>query len=115
MKTYDGLFIFDESLDDNALEAALERAGAEIERVGGTVKGRELMGRRAFARPIRKRTAGLYVWVTFEAPPQEIAALRGRYKLNEDIVRVQVELARPRKAAAAELGTEEEGGRDGES
>ena len=118
MKTYDGLFIFDESLDEDALDAVLAKIGQEIERQGGAVEGRDVMGKRMFSRPIGKREVGLYVWLIFRIEPDKVAALRARFKLNEDIVRVQIENARPREAAPvvkAEAETKEEEATHGES
>jgi ribosomal protein S6 len=121
LKAYDALFIFDEKLDGEALDAVLARIGDEIVRLGGAVERTENAGRHVFARPMRRRTHGLYVWVTLRIPPDNVAALRARLKLVEEIVRVQIEYARPfpdpetAEAAAGIAAESEKGEYDGQS
>ena len=90
MNKYQGLFIFPVALDDDALQKALDRACEEITKLGGEVEGRRLLGRKHFARPMRKQDAGVYARVSFAIPPSAVAPLRARYKLNEDLFRVQI-------------------------
>ena len=90
MRTYEGLYIFGDRLRDEDLEAALERARGDIARLGGSVKNTIPMGRKTFARPIRKHETGQYFRIVFEMPPDQIAPLRARYRINETIVRVQI-------------------------
>jgi len=89
LKTYEGLFIFSSSLKEEERGKALERVRGELARAEATVLGVEQLGRRAFARPIRKRESGYYVRVVFECDPQAVATLTARYKLNTDLLRVQ--------------------------
>lgn len=97
---YDGLFIFAGSMKDEALDKTLERVGSEIERLGGSIEATENLGRHTFARPMKKRENGVYVKVRFLLPPTQIAALRARYRLSEDVFRVQI-LVRDERLEAA--------------
>ena len=93
MKQYEGMFIFHPTADDQALDEQINKVGADIKRLGGKLSGTTRMGRSNFARPMRKKDAGIYVLINFELDPKEIDALRKRYRLNEDLLRVQIFLA----------------------
>ncbi len=99
LKKYDGLFIFAGSLKDEALEKTVDRTTAEIVRLGGTIDETEVLGRRSFARPMKKRDNGVYVRVRFQIEPAQLVALRERYRLNDDVFRVQM-LAHDERYAA---------------
>ena len=90
MKKYDALYIFVGTLRDDAVEASLEKALAEVTRLGGNVLEKVSLGKRAFSRPIRKRESGVYVKVRFELDPQKVDELVNRYHLVEEVFRVQI-------------------------
>lgn len=90
MKKYDALYIFVGMLRDDAVEASLEKALAEVTRLGGNVLEKVSLGKRSFSRPIRKRESGVYVKVRMELDPQKVAELVNRYHLVEDVFRVQI-------------------------
>ena len=89
MKKYDALYIFVGIAKDDALEANLTKALAEVTRLGGNVITQDSLGKRAFARPMKKRENGVYVKVRFEIDPSKIAELTKRYQLVEEVFRVQ--------------------------
>ena len=90
MKKYDALYIFVGIAKDDALEANLEKALAEVTRLGGNVVTKDSLGKRGFARPMKKRENGVYVKVRFEFDPQKIDELVKRYQLVEEVFRVQI-------------------------
>ena len=90
MKKYDALYIFVGTLRDDAVEASLEQALAEVTRLGGNVLEKVSLGKRTFSRPIRKRESGVYVKVRFELDPQKVDELVNRYHLVEEVFRVQI-------------------------
>ena len=90
MKKYDALYIFVGISKDDVLEANLEKALAEITRAGGNVLEKVSLGKRSFSRPMRKRESGVYVKVRFEIDPTRLAELVNRYKLVEEVFRVQI-------------------------
>ena len=90
MKKYDALYIFVGISKDDVLEANLEKALAEVTRVGGNVLEKVSLGKRSFSRPMQKRESGVYVKVRFEVEPQRLAELVNRYKLVEEVFRVQI-------------------------
>ncbi len=96
MKTYEGLFIFPNSLKDEERDQALERIEGELTRVEATILGVQKLGRRGFARPIKKRESGYYVRIVFQANEQALVPLTARFKLHDEIVRVQFLIASDR-------------------
>lgn len=89
MNTYEALFIFPDALKDDALDAAVNKVRQEIEKTGGKVESTTRMGRRQFARPMQKQTSGQYMVITFKYDPVKLKPLQARFKLIEDIFRVQ--------------------------
>ncbi len=90
MNTYEGLFIFADTLKDDELKEVQDRALAEIERQGGKVLGAKKLGRRTFARPMSKKEAGIYVRAVFELEADKVTPLLARYKLSEEVFRIQI-------------------------
>ncbi len=90
MNTYEGLFIFADTLKEDELKTAIENAMALIEKHGGSVLGNKKLGRRAFARPMKKRESGVYVRAIFNLDPSKVSNLVASYKLSEDVFRVQI-------------------------
>lgn len=90
MKKYDALYIFVGVNRDEALQANLDRALSEVTRLGGELIGQAPLGKRAFARPMKKRESGVYVKVRFELDPSKLEELVNRYHLVEEVFRVQI-------------------------
>ena len=119
MKKYDGLYIFAGNAKDDVLENSLAKAVAEIERFGGKIEAQDILGTRTFARPMQKRENGVYALVRFEMDPLKVKDLVNRYRIVEEVFRVQIlavddrreeKLAQQREAAAkrAELKARKE-------
>ena len=119
MKKYDGFYIFAGNAKDDVLESNFAKAIAEIERFGGKVESQDILGKRTFARPMQKRDNGVYALVRFEMDPAKVKELVNRYRLVEEVFRVQIlavddrreaKLAAQREAAAkrAELKASKE-------
>ena len=90
MKKYDALYIFVGIAKDDALNACLEKALAEVTRLGGNILAKESLGKRSFARPMSKRDSGVYVKVRMELDPSKVDELVNRYALVEEVFRVQI-------------------------
>ena len=90
MKKYDALYIFVGIAKDDVLEANLDKALAEVTRVGGNVLEKVQLGKRVFSRPMKKRDSGVYVKVRLELDPAKVDELVKRYKLVEEVFRVQI-------------------------
>ena len=90
LKTYEAMFIFSGTLKDDALEKLLERIRGDIAKFSGTVVNTQMLGNRAFARPLKKRESGAYVKMAISLDPKDVGALTARFRLNEEIFRVQI-------------------------
>jgi ribosomal protein S6 len=86
---YEAMFIFPKAMNDEQLEEALAEVRGEIEKTGGEVKNMTRMGKRMFARPMKKQDSGHYVVMNVELDGSAIDVLRGRFKLNDKVFRVQ--------------------------
>ena len=90
MKTlYEGLFIFPETLDEAQLDQAVEAVKVEMEKLGGALESSTRLGKRSFARPLRKKKGGIYVVVMFQLEGGQIDALKRRLKLATNVFRAQ--------------------------
>jgi small subunit ribosomal protein S6 len=90
MKKYDALYIFAGTAKEDALDEQLSKALAEITRLGGVVETQTVLGKRTFAHPMRKRESGVYAEVRFQFDPLKVSELVNRYKLVEEVFRVQI-------------------------
>ena len=100
MKNYEGMLIFVEQVNDAELDDALATVKADLERCGAVVAGTTKLGKRAFARELRKQEAGHYVVIDFQAPAGAVTDIQARLKLNEQVLRGQF-LAKTATAPAA--------------
>ncbi len=92
-KLYEGLFIFPETLDEEGLDHAVVRVKEELEKLGGTLESTTRMGKKNFARPLKKQKAGYYVMLVFKLDGANIDAFKKRLKLASDVFRAQFILA----------------------
>ncbi len=90
MNTYEGMIIFPETLKEEAWDEAVGRVRAEIEKLGGVVESITRLGKRPFARPLKKRhSAGHYAVINFRLDGGQVSALHERLKLGGEIFRAQ--------------------------
>ena len=90
MNTYEGLFIFGQSVQDDRVKDMGTYVRGEIEKLGGTVVQSRDIGRRSFARTMQKTESGVYLAVVFKMEPDKIAPLNARYKMNDELFRSQI-------------------------
>lgn len=101
MKTYEGMFIFLEELNEEALDAAIKELREEIEKLGGVIENTARMGRRPFARlQGRRHQAGHYIVMNFSMAPDQVSPLLARLKLRDTVFRTQI-IAQEQPVAAA--------------
>lgn len=89
-RNYEALFIFPSSMKDTEVEQSVEQVREEIARQGGEVTRVQVLGKRDFARPMKKKRGGIYVRMRLALDPKNVAALRARLRLRESIFRVQL-------------------------
>jgi ribosomal protein S6 len=102
---YEGTFIFSDRMTEDDLNAAIASAAEEITKLKGQIVKTEKLGRRQFARPMKKQTSGQYVRLRFDIAPGAITELHEHYKLNDHVFRVQIvrasEIVAPTEEEAA--------------
>lgn len=81
MRPYELLFILRPDLDDQAVEANIDRVRQLIEQHGGVVENVDRWGKRRLAYEIDRFRDGYYVIVHFKAPP-------GAYKEIERVLNI---------------------------
>ncbi|HEV8541303.1 MAG TPA: 30S ribosomal protein S6 [Verrucomicrobiae bacterium] len=103
MKKYEGLFILNTAGKEENVKELIDKVTEEISHSGGKVETVQKMDKRQFSRVANKKfSSGFYVNVIFESEPQNVAHLRSRFALNEDVFRVLfTEAPEPKKQAAA--------------
>lgn len=104
MNKYEAMFIFPESLKD--MEETLGKVRGEIKKHGGDVESTTRLGKRMFARKMKKQEAGQYVIMTFKLPTDQVKTLMTRFKINEEIFRVQIVRASAVETAVVGAGAE---------
>ena len=90
MKKYEAVCVLFDTLKGDDLDSACVAVSEEITRLGGTVSDEKRLGVRNLARPTSKAKAGNWVELAFELAPDQVVALRERFKLNEFVVRVMI-------------------------
>ena len=100
LKEYEALLILPAKLDDEAVKKAMQTVSDEVATLGGTVSNYDVVGKKVFARILKKQTAGIYVKMQFELDADAVSALLARLKFNADVFRIQVTSFDPVVAAA---------------
>ncbi len=84
---YEGMYILNPTLSEDARKKALERITSGITGRGGEIRKVHDQGRRKLAYEIRGAREGHYFLVYFAAPTSKLAELWREYHLNEDLLR----------------------------
>jgi small subunit ribosomal protein S6 len=89
-------------LDEEGLNAVIERVHQRIVEVGGEVTSTDRWGKRRIAYPIEKYRDAFYVMSVFSLASGQVARLRQTLQLNEDLLRFVVAIHRvaPKPAVA---------------
>ena len=87
MKKYEAVFILDPRKVDDEGKAFADQFEQLINGWGGTMVENVAMGRKPFAREIKKRKAGIYFDFVFEVEPAKEAMLRDEFRLDERVLR----------------------------
>jgi small subunit ribosomal protein S6 len=90
---YEGLFIFPETMDEEALEMGIARVKEELEALGGSLESTTRVGKKNFARPMNKQKAGHYVVMMIKIDGSQLVAFKKRLTLASDVFRSQIVLA----------------------
>ena len=86
-KVYEGLFIFPGTLDEEGLDHSIERVKEELTKLGGSLESSVRMGKKQFARILKKQKNGYYVVLAFKLDAGQVDAFKKRLKLGSDVFR----------------------------
>lgn len=87
MKPYETLFIVRPDAEEEDLETIVGRVEDAIRSNGGTTTEPQVWGKRRLAYEVKTYREGIYVLISFEAPPEIVGKIREHFRFNEDIIR----------------------------
>lgn len=90
MKKYEAIFILDMRKVEDEGKAFSEEFAKLIQSWGGTMVESVMMGKKQFAREIRKRKAGVYLNFVFELDAEKETQIREQYRLDERVLRILI-------------------------
>jgi len=108
MASYETLFVVRPDIDEEDLHKVVVRVEDIVKSSEGTVLESEVWGKRRLAYEVRTYSEGIYVRVSFDAPPAVVKQLRDYFRLHEDVIRdliVQQESARDERHEATEYAS----------
>ncbi len=86
-RNYESVIIFNSSLEDEQIDAAIRRVKLALENNGATITDIEKWGRKRLAYSIQKSKSGYYLIIRFIAPPDNISKLERFFFLEDTIIR----------------------------
>ena len=87
MDPYEGLFIIDPDLGQDASKAVLQAIVEAITRNGGAVTETQEWGRKKLAYLINKKREGVYVFLHFTLKTDALSKLVATLRLNEQVMK----------------------------
>jgi len=87
MPKYELVFIVQPAMEEEPLNALVERMGKAISDLKGQATQVDNWGRRRLAYPIRKHREGLYYLVQMDMPATAVRSLEKSIKMMEDVMR----------------------------
>lgn len=87
MRNYELTFIIAPDVEDQDVQAVVEKVGRWVEADGGEVTSVDLWGRRKLAYPIRDYSEGTYVLLNVQLEPTALDELERNLKLDMSLIR----------------------------
>ncbi len=84
---YEGMYILNAALSEEAIKKAIERITSAIEAHGGEIQKIHDQGKRKLAYEINGHRQGYYLLIFFSSFSNKIKELWDEYQLNEDLIR----------------------------
>lgn len=84
---YEGMYIVNSTLTDDARNKALDKILEGITSRGGEILKNHDFGRRRLAYEINSLREGHYYVIYFKVDPKAITEMKGEYRLMEDLIR----------------------------
>ncbi|MCD7729638.1 MAG: 30S ribosomal protein S6 [Clostridia bacterium] len=87
MKSYEMLYVLENSLEDSAKEELTAKFENIVTTMGGTVASTDKWGTKKLAYPINYKNDGYYVLMTFEAQPAVVKELDRVAGITDGVIR----------------------------
>lgn len=87
IREYETTFIVDSLLQEDQINAAIERTKNFLEKNGGKIKNIDRWGKRRLAYEIAKKQYGYYIYIRFQSEGSLIKELEHNYKLDDAVLR----------------------------
>jgi small subunit ribosomal protein S6 len=87
VRAYELMVIYSSRLDEEGLNAQIEKTKDLIVGVGGEIEKVDLWGRRRFAYEINDNTEGFYVVIDFKAESGATSEVERILKITDEVVR----------------------------
>lgn len=100
MNRYEAMVILPESLTEEEIEQGLATLSQKIKDLGGEAGKATRMGRKTFARPMNKQTAGEYALLRFSLAADQVDPLLASLTLVNEIFRIQISRLEDQSASA---------------
>ncbi|GBF72399.1 30S ribosomal protein S6 [Paenibacillus sp. 598K] len=90
MRKYEVMYIIRPEVEQEAVQAIVDKYNGIIENGGGEVSKTDIIGKRRLAYEINKIRDGIYVLVHFNATPEVVNELDRVMKIQDEIIRFLV-------------------------
>ena len=84
---YETIFIIDPTIDDSAIEGAINSVTNLIQSSEYVIRQVDRWGKKRLAYEVKKHKEGFYVLMVFEAEPDFVSQLQRHYQLSESIIK----------------------------
>ena len=89
MNNYELLYIIDNSIEEEAREAVIEKLNNVVTGLNGTIENVEKWGTRKLAYPINYKNEGYYVYMRVALPMNEVDAMSKLLNITDGVIRHQ--------------------------
>ncbi|GMK38963.1 30S ribosomal protein S6 [Paenibacillus sp. CCS19] len=90
MRKYEVMYILRSDVEQESVQAIVDKFNGVITNGGGEVAKTDLIGKRRLAYEINKQRDGIFVLVHFSAPVEVITELDRVMKIADEVVRVLI-------------------------
>jgi len=87
MNKYELALVVSSKVEDEARDAAVEKAKAIIEKAGGTITDVEDWGKKRLAYEIQKMKEGFYYFIHFDGTPESPAKIEAKVRIMDSVIR----------------------------
>lgn len=110
MRRYELMLLFQPDLEDDQLQAAVERVTRAIVNAGGSLSKISPWGKRRLAYPIQHHRDASYFLIHFDIEPSAVRDIERGLLISEEILRHLVVVLAPRQRRAVDETTEDAAG-----